>query len=65
METLKNIGWAMLGWIINLYISVALIIILIGLPLAIILGIAIYPFMLLWGLLVGGDTDEIKTDKEE
>ena len=51
METLKNIGWTILGWIIDLYISIALIIaILIGLPLAIVLGFIAYPFIVLWVL---------------
>ena len=51
METLKNIGWTILGWIIDLYISIALIIaILIGLPLAIVLSFIAYPFIVLWVL---------------
>ena len=53
METLKNIGWTVLGWIIDLYISIALIIvILIGLPLAIVLGFIAYPFIVLWSIFV-------------
>ncbi len=51
MGTLKNIGWTILGWIIDLYISIALIIvIIIGLPLAIVLSFIALPFIVLWVL---------------
>ena len=66
METLKNIGWAILGWIVDLYISIAFITaMLIGLPLAILLSLMTFPFMVLWGLFTDIRGTDRSKDKED
>ena len=66
METLKNIGWTILGWITDLYLSIVLIIvILIGLPLGIVLSLIALPFTVLWDLFTGIQDVRSKIDKEE